>query len=381
MGVIVGPQQDRGSLERHLARWLQMRQQNEQHQASLDQNQKQFDAQMGENQRVNTASINDTDTKRDFEMLKADTENFFKTVYQPLVASGQVEQAEAAKAQYAGSSPSKKLMTSLMIQRGRTDLDTAAQNTAQFTADQTGMAAGGSQDAQARNFTFQQATGQQLSGPAFGDQAQRQGSPAAYNQFLEREGGARTTAGQDQQAAIQRAQIESGERQNAAQIESQERMATGRLEAKGAGTLSGGNTHQDERKERVLETINGLVGRVGALTAGVGSLTGRVPGTPARDFKADLDTLKANIAFSELQEMREASKTGGALGSVAIRELELLESSLGGLDQGQSPANLKKNLMNIRESIVRWQNAKSGGPSVGASAGRVINYDANGNRQ
>lgn len=117
--------------------------------------------------------------------------------------------------------------------------------------------------------------------------------------------------------------------------------------------------YQGERRERMVDTVANLRQRVGGTTAGVGSMLAAVPGTPSRDFRADLDTLKANIAFGELQEMRDASKTGGALGQVAIREIELLESSLGALDQGQSPANLDKNLARIEARLKKWEEIKA----------------------
>jgi hypothetical protein len=135
-----------------------------------------------------------------------------------------------------------------------------------------------------------------------------------------------------------------------------------------------------ERNARTLQSVEELIGKVGGMTAGFGSISARIPGTPARDFSAELDTLKANIAFNELTEMREASKTGGALGSVAVRELALLESTLGALDQGQSPENLKAQLQKVRENIIRWQAAKGaaspmpshGGPAQSAPAANRV---------
>lgn len=115
-----------------------------------------------------------------------------------------------------------------------------------------------------------------------------------------------------------------------------------------------GSSYVTERNARISSSLDELMDRVNVATVGLAGQLSFVPGSPARDFKADLETLKANISFSELQAMREASKTGGALGQVAVRELELLESTLGALDQGQSPANFKKNLAKIKASLDRW---------------------------
>ena len=129
-------------------------------------------------------------------------------------------------------------------------------------------------------------------------------------------------------------------------------------EAEASTKAAGGQSaYQAERTQRILSSVDELSKRVGINTVGPATFAKYVPGTDARDFKADLETLKANISFSELQAMREASKTGGALGQVAIRELELLESTLGSLDQGQSPDNFNKNLGKIRASLDRWNQA------------------------
>jgi len=116
------------------------------------------------------------------------------------------------------------------------------------------------------------------------------------------------------------------------------------------------------QNQRIMQSIFELKDQVGRRTVGAGSTLKFVPGTKARDFKADLDTLKANIAFGQLTAMREASKTGGALGQVSERELGLLESALGGLDQGQSVEAFNDNLDKIQNSILRWNAAMMGVP-------------------
>ena len=124
-----------------------------------------------------------------------------------------------------------------------------------------------------------------------------------------------------------------------------------------------------ERNTRNLESVDALLGKVSRWTTGVGSLLANLPETDARNFSAELDTLKANISFGELTAMREASKTGGALGQVSDRELKLLSSALGALDTGQSPQNIREQLVKIRDSIKRWQAAKGGNAQPMASHG------------
>jgi hypothetical protein len=55
--------------------------------------------------------------------------------------------------------------------------------------------------------------------------------------------------------------------------------------------------------------------------------------------------------------MREASKTGGALGQVSDNEGRLLGSSLGALSMTQTPETFKQQLQQIKDSIQRWQQA------------------------
>lgn len=78
-----------------------------------------------------------------------------------------------------------------------------------------------------------------------------------------------------------------------------------------------------------------------------GSLIRNIPSTNAKDLHMVVETIKANIGFDRLQQMREASPTGGALGQVAIQELFSLQASLGNLSIDQSPEQFKKTLLSI----------------------------------
>ncbi|KGF26027.1 hypothetical protein, partial [Oligella urethralis] len=71
------------------------------------------------------------------------------------------------------------------------------------------------------------------------------------------------------------------------------------------------------------------------------------PGSRAQDADSNLQQLKSQIGFAVLQAMREASKTGGALGSVSEGELYFLQNNLASLDKAQSYEQLKKELKKI----------------------------------
>ena len=73
----------------------------------------------------------------------------------------------------------------------------------------------------------------------------------------------------------------------------------------------------------------------------------RVPGTAAHDLDQMLNTVKANSAFDRLQQMRDNSATGGALGGVSTIELQLLSSSISALEQSQGKDQLLDNLARV----------------------------------
>lgn len=89
-------------------------------------------------------------------------------------------------------------------------------------------------------------------------------------------------------------------------------------------------------------------------TTGYGSYLSYLPDNDSRDLSGMIDTLQANLSFDRLQEMRDASKTGGALGAVSERELALLGSAVASLDQGQSQEQFLANLERIDKHYKRF---------------------------
>lgn len=114
--------------------------------------------------------------------------------------------------------------------------------------------------------------------------------------------------------------------------------------------------------DRVINEVKQARDKVSGFTAGAGSLLSVVPLTEAKDLSKRLNTIKANLGFDRLQQMRDASPTGGALGQVAVQELIALQSTIASLDQDQSPAQLKEALNKIEFHYANWRDAvrKSG---------------------
>lgn len=73
-------------------------------------------------------------------------------------------------------------------------------------------------------------------------------------------------------------------------------------------------------------------------------------GTAAYDIAQKLKTIDANLAFNELQKMRNNSPTGGALGQVTEKELDLLRSTVANLDPNQSQEEFLRALKRARDS-------------------------------
>ena len=86
-------------------------------------------------------------------------------------------------------------------------------------------------------------------------------------------------------------------------------------------------------------------------TGMTGVVARQVPGTEARNFDRLLETLNAKISFDALAKMRRESPTGGALGQITVRELELLSQSIRAIDPTQSPEDFKKNLAEIKNIL------------------------------
>ena len=111
----------------------------------------------------------------------------------------------------------------------------------------------------------------------------------------------------------------------------------------------------------VSEKVNRALTQISDGLLPVTGLSGKalslIPGTGAYDLDKTIDTIKANVGFKELQDMRAASPTGGALGQIAVRELEFLQAAIASLEQGQSKEQLKTNLAQIRTHFDNWQNA------------------------
>jgi len=112
-----------------------------------------------------------------------------------------------------------------------------------------------------------------------------------------------------------------------------------------------------DKADVVISKIKEAMPQVGFLTTGFGAETlAKIGGTPARNLKGNLDTIRAVVGFEELRKMRAASPTGGALGQVSERENILLQSARASLDQGQTEEQTMKHL---KEFLLHYDTVKA----------------------
>lgn len=128
-----------------------------------------------------------------------------------------------------------------------------------------------------------------------------------------------------------------------------------------------------QKRDNTLQFVNTALSQIEDLDGGalIRVATAKIPGTDAYDFAKTIDTIKANIGFEELQAMRAASPTGGALGQVAVQELNALQSILGSLDIGQDREQIRTNLQSIQKRLNGWANAVEQSNAVNQQAGGV----------
>jgi hypothetical protein len=106
----------------------------------------------------------------------------------------------------------------------------------------------------------------------------------------------------------------------------------------------GGTVVKDAR--RALDTVE----KNGNWAAGWGGLMKGLPATSAKELAGHLDSVKSNIGFDQLMNIKSS---GAGLGHVPQTQLQTLQSVLGNLEITQRPEVLKENLRRV-ESVYWW---------------------------
>jgi hypothetical protein len=89
-------------------------------------------------------------------------------------------------------------------------------------------------------------------------------------------------------------------------------------------------TNRTKDVKKVIQESKDLIS---GFTTGYGSFLSVLPLTDAKTLQNNIDTIKSNLAFSQLTALKEASKTGASgLGAVTRNEFESLQSTISKLD-------------------------------------------------
>lgn len=96
------------------------------------------------------------------------------------------------------------------------------------------------------------------------------------------------------------------------------------------------------KNQKAMDPVTGVTGAIIGEKGGV-----LAAGSARRTAEERVKTIKANIGFDRLQQMRNESPTGGALGNVSNFEVELLQSVLGSINLDQRPAAILTQLTRL----------------------------------
>ena len=111
---------------------------------------------------------------------------------------------------------------------------------------------------------------------------------------------------------------------------------------------------------RALSDNEGNVGLLGATF-------GMNPTTDAAELRRQVDVLKSNATIANLSAMRQASPTGGALGSVTEKENAMLAAAAGALTPDASKEQFQKALDNYERTLLRIVHGPAEGDRIYAA--------------
>jgi hypothetical protein len=124
------------------------------------------------------------------------------------------------------------------------------------------------------------------------------------------------------------------------------------------------------RKDTATDTITTAAGIARELSskpgnAGiVGAVMANLSETEAAEMRRQVDVLKAQATIENLTAMRQASPTGGALGSVTEKEGAMLASAAGAVDPNAKPADFQRALDNYERTLLRIVHGPSEGDRI-----------------
>lgn len=130
------------------------------------------------------------------------------------------------------------------------------------------------------------------------------------------------------------------------------------------------NLKRDIKNQKPADPVTGTLGAIVGEKGGVFAA-----GSARRTAEERIKTIKANIGFDRLNQMRQESPTGGALGNITEQELAFLQSVLGSIDINQKDSailanttRLEKIYNDIMKKAAAYPNASKYGYGRAAAA-------------
>jgi len=170
---------------------------------------------------------------------------------------------------------------------------------------------------------------------------------------------------EEEAAAVRGAEIRTDLSYADQQAEAEANAAQRKKEAELQATQNSEAPQRIQKYEQALsaagnvrQAITRALSLVGPDSTGyMGARMRGIEGSSAYDLAAALETVRANLGFDRLQQMRDASPTGGALGGIAIQELIALQSTISNIDPNQREDRLRESLRRIEQHYGKWEEA------------------------
>lgn len=96
-------------------------------------------------------------------------------------------------------------------------------------------------------------------------------------------------------------------------------------------------------KLQKAEGLGRIVGLMGAIP--------NMPGSPAADAQASYDFIRSAETLRGLTDLRAQSKTGGAVGNVSDKDMQILMDSIGALQRSQGEPAFRENLKKLEDRL------------------------------
>lgn len=107
--------------------------------------------------------------------------------------------------------------------------------------------------------------------------------------------------------------------------------------------------------QAVLTALDTARKQAGPTSTGLlGGWLGKIPGTAGYNLDRTADTIRGNLGFGKLMQMKATSPNGASgLGALSEGERRTLEALAGSVDIGQSEPQFRQNLDRVRQHVIR----------------------------